>query len=57
MAKIGVLALQGGVEEHINVFRSLDADVTVLHQGSVLTRGSISEIRKNKRVLDIYLGR
>lgn len=27
MAKIGVLALQGGVEEHINVFRSLDADV------------------------------
>ena len=54
LAKINTIIV---IDHDMDFIRSLDADVTVLHQGSVLTRGSISEIRKNKRVLDIYLGR
>ena len=37
--------------------RMLDAEVTVLHQGAVFAEGRIEALRRDKRVLNIYLGR
>jgi urea transport system ATP-binding protein len=45
------------VEHDMNFIESLDVDVIVLNEGSVLTRGSMKKIKKNKQVIDIYLGR
>ena len=45
------------VDHDMDFIRSLDGEVTVLHQGAVLTQGNIEELRKDHRVLDIYLGR
>jgi branched-chain amino acid transport system permease protein len=45
------------VEHDMDFVRLLQAPVTVLHQGSVFAKGSIDELRKDDRVLDIYLGR
>lgn len=45
------------VEHNMAVIRQLAAPVTVLHQGRVFASGTISEIRENEQVLDIYLGR
>ena len=36
---------------------SLDVEVIVLHEGSVLTRGKMDNIKKNQEVIDVYLGR
>lgn len=35
----------------------LDAPVTVLHEGRILAKGRLWEIRLDERVLDVYLGR
>ncbi|HEY0315802.1 MAG TPA: urea ABC transporter ATP-binding protein UrtD [Sphingomonas sp.] len=35
----------------------LAAPVTVMHQGRLLAEGSVAEIRANKQVADVYLGR
>jgi ABC-type uncharacterized transport system ATPase subunit/ABC-type branched-subunit amino acid transport system permease subunit len=45
------------VEHDMAFVRSLDPEVTVLHQGAVFARGDIDEIQRNPDVLDIYLGR
>ena len=45
------------VEHDMDFVRTLDADVTVLHQGEVFARGDIETLRNDDRVLDIYLGR
>ena len=45
------------VEHDMNFIESLDVEVVVLNEGSVLTRGSMKKIKKNKQVIDIYLGR
>ena len=45
------------VEHDMDFVRTLDADVTVLHQGEVFARGDIESLRQDDRVLDIYLGR
>ena len=45
------------VEHDMNFIESLDVEVIVLDEGSVLTRGSMKKIKKNKQVIDIYLGR
>ncbi len=45
------------VEHDMDFVRTLDADVTVLHQGEVFARGDIDTLRNDERVLDIYLGR
>jgi branched-chain amino acid transport system permease protein len=37
--------------------RILDAPVTMFHEGAVFTTGSIEELRRDERVLDVYLGR
>lgn len=46
------------VVEHDMGFVDTIADsVTVLHQGQVLAEGSLQEVQRNERVIDVYLGR
>ena len=45
------------VEHDMDFVRRLGAPVTMLHRGKVFTSGSFEEIRQNKDVIDIYLGR
>ena len=45
------------VEHDMNFIESLDVEVVVLNEGSVLTRGSMKNIKKNKQLIDVYLGR
>lgn len=45
------------VEHDMEFVRTLEGHVTVLHQGEVFAEGDIEELRKDDRVLDIYLGR
>jgi urea transport system ATP-binding protein len=44
------------VEHDMDFVRALDAPVTVLHQGSVLAEGSMSDIQNNSDVMKVYLG-
>ena len=37
--------------------KALECRVTVLHEGSVLAEGSLDYVSKNKKVIDVYLGR
>jgi urea transport system ATP-binding protein len=45
------------VEHDMDFIGRLNCKVTVLHQGSVLTEGSLDHVTKNKDVIDVYLGR
>jgi branched-chain amino acid transport system permease protein len=45
------------VEHDMDFVRRLDVPVTVFHQGAIFAQGSLSELRRDERVLDIYLGR
>jgi urea transport system ATP-binding protein len=45
------------VEHDMNFVESLDVEIVVLHEGAVLTRGNMKSIKKNKQVIDVYLGR
>ena len=45
------------VEHDMEFVRRLDVPVTVFHQGQIFAQGSLDELRRNERVLDIYLGR
>ncbi len=44
------------VEHDMEFVRSLDAPVTVLHQGSVLAEGTMDEVQNNRAVIEVYLG-
>jgi urea transport system ATP-binding protein len=44
------------VEHDMEFVRSLDAPVTVLHQGSVLAEGTMDEVQGNRAVIEVYLG-
>ncbi len=44
------------VEHDMDFVRSLDSRVTVLHQGSVLAEGSMTDIQANTEVKRVYLG-
>lgn len=44
------------VEHDMAFVRSIARKVTVLHQGSVLAEGSMSEIQSNPDVIQVYLG-
>jgi urea transport system ATP-binding protein len=44
------------VEHDMDFVRSLNSRVTVLHQGSVLAEGSMSDIQANNEVKRVYLG-
>jgi len=45
------------VEHDMTFVQALQAPVTVLHQGSVFASGAIEDLRRDARILDIYLGR
>ena len=45
------------IEHDIDFVDSLKCPVTVLNEGSVLAVGSMKELKKNKSVIDVYLGR
>ena len=45
------------VEHDMEFVRALGAKVTVLHEGSVLSEGSIDHVQNDPRVVEVYLGR
>ncbi len=45
------------VEHDMDFVRALDVKVTVLHEGSVLSEGSIDHVSRDPRVIEVYLGR
>ena len=56
-----LLSLQGKhsivvVEHDMEFVRSIARKVTVLHEGSVLTEGSMDEVQNDPRVIQVYLG-
>ncbi|WP_084224488.1 urea ABC transporter ATP-binding protein UrtD [Stenoxybacter acetivorans] len=44
------------VEHDMEFVRKIARKVTVLHQGSVLAEGSLTEVQNNPQVIDVYLG-
>jgi urea transport system ATP-binding protein len=45
------------VEHDLEFVRALGCRVTVLHEGSVLSEGSIDHVQNDPRVVEVYLGR
>ena len=45
------------VEHDMTFVRDLDVKVTVLHEGSVLSEGSLDHVSADPRVIEVYLGR
>ena len=45
------------VEHDMDFVRSLECMVTVLHEGRVLTEGTMEMVQNNHRVVEVYLGR
>ena len=45
------------VEHDMHFVRMLDVKVTCLHEGSVLSEGSIDDVSGNSDVIEVYLGR
>jgi urea transport system ATP-binding protein len=45
------------VEHDLDFVRALRSRVTVLHEGSVLSEGSIDHVQNDPRVVEVYLGR
>ncbi len=45
------------VEHDMAFVRALDVKVTVLHEGSVLSEGTIDSVSEDPRVVEVYLGR
>ena len=45
------------IEHDMEFVRSIARTVTVLHEGSVLCEGPVDEVQKDRRVMEVYLGR
>jgi urea transport system ATP-binding protein len=45
------------VEHDMTFVRALDVKVTVLHEGSVLSEGTIDHVSADPKVIEVYLGR
>ena len=45
------------VEHDMDFVESLNVEIVVLHDGGVLTRGKMKEVKTNQQVIDVYLGR
>ena len=44
------------IEHDMEFIRDLAAPVTVLHQGQLLTEGSLDEVKSDPKVIEVYLG-
>jgi urea transport system ATP-binding protein len=44
------------IEHDMEFIRDLGFDVTVLHQGQVLTEGPLEQVKSDPRVIEVYLG-
>lgn len=44
------------IEHDMEFIRDLNAPVTVLHQGTVLTEGRLEQVKSDPRVIEVYLG-
>ncbi len=44
------------IEHDMEFIRDLDFDVTVLHQGQLLTEGPLDQVKQDPRVIEVYLG-
>jgi urea transport system ATP-binding protein len=44
------------IEHDMEFIRDLNAPVTVLHQGTVLTEGRLEQVKTDPRVIEVYLG-
>ena len=44
------------IEHDMEFIRDLGFDVTVLHQGQVLTDGPLEKVKSDPRVIEVYLG-
>ena len=44
------------IEHDMEFIRDLAAPVTVLHQGQLLTEGSLDEVKTDPKVIEVYLG-
>lgn len=45
------------VEHDMQFVRQLDSPITMFHEGKVFASGTLAELRRDERVLDVYLGR
>ena len=45
------------VEHDMEFVRALNVRVTVLHEGSVLSEGTLETVQQDQRVIEVYLGR
>ncbi len=45
------------VEHDMDFVRRFATRVTVMHEGKVLTEGTVAEIKRNETVREVYLGR
>ena len=45
------------VEHDMEFIKDLDCNVTVLHDGSILSEGTINEVSSDENVIEVYLGR
>jgi urea transport system ATP-binding protein len=45
------------VEHDMEFVRALGVRVTVLHEGSVLSEGSLEHVQADQKVIEVYLGR
>jgi urea transport system ATP-binding protein len=45
------------VEHDMEFVRSIARRVTVLHQGSVLSEGTMDEVQNDPKVIEVYLGK
>ena len=45
------------VEHDMEFVKDLECEVTVLHEGSILSEGSIEHVSANNEVIEVYLGR
>jgi urea transport system ATP-binding protein len=45
------------VEHDMEFVRALGVRVTVMHEGKVLSEGSLEAVQNDPRVIEVYLGR